>query len=401
MTATRRLPPIWLMGLCNLPIGLGGAVFLVTVPQLLSAKGVPETSIAWVTATALISTFTSFLLAPVLDWRLSRRAYAIITAALTGAVTFAALVEIDDLALLTVLALLVGFAGNLNQAAVGGWLSSVTGPEEKSRVGAWLAIGNVGGFGCGAAAAILIIRGLPPVVGPAAVGLLQLVPIVFCLMVPALPADRRLGHESFRAFLRDVLSLLRRPVVRWYLFFFILPEASFALSNTLTGLGKDFGASEELVGVVAGIGVAIAGVVGCLFVPPLIRGRRPPEYLYLAIGAVGAVITLAQLALPLTPFAFALGLIEQNGIQAAALAVSNVMILRSNGEHNPLAATQYALLNAAIGVPLTYMQAVDGQAYGAGGLAGSYLADALLSLAACALLVLLLRRRAVLSPVPA
>lgn len=380
------------MGLCNLPIGLGGAVFLVTVPQLLSAKGVPETSIAWITATALISSFTSFLLAPVLDWRLSRRTYAIITAVLSGVMTFAALVEIDDLVLLTGLALAVGFACNLSQAAVGGWLSSVTGPAEKSRVGAWLAIGNVSGFGLGAAATILIIRGLPPVVGPAVVGLLQLVPIALCFMVPAIPADARLGHESFRAFLRDVLSLLRRPVVRWYLFFFMLPEASFALSNTLTGLGKDFGASEELVGVVAGIGVAIAGVVGCLFVPPLIRGRRP-ELLYLAIGAAGAGITLAQLALPLTPFAFAFGLIEQNGIQAAALAVGTVMILRSNGEDNPLAATQFALLNASMGVPLTYMQAIDGQAYGVGGLAGSYLADALLGLTACTLLVLLLRRR--------
>jgi hypothetical protein len=34
-----------------------------------------------------------------------------------------------------------------------------------------------------------------------------------------------------------VLTLLRQPVVRWLLLFLILPAASFALSNTLSGLG--------------------------------------------------------------------------------------------------------------------------------------------------------------------
>jgi PAT family beta-lactamase induction signal transducer AmpG len=241
--------------------------------------------------------------------------------------------------------------------------------------------------------AIVLIRALPPVIGPAAVAGLLLLPVPLYLVMPSPPPDARLAGEGFVAFLTDVLSLFRQRDVRWLLFFFAMPAASFALSNTMSGLGKDFGASEQFVGTVAGVGVAIAGVLGSLVVPPLVRGRLTPQWLYLAIGAGGAVCTLAQLVLPLTPLSFAIAMIGQNGIQAAALSAGNVAILRATGEHNPLAATQFALLSAAMGLPLSYMQALDGQAYDRGGLAACYMTDALVSLGACAILALLLGRR--------
>lgn len=387
--------PIWLMGFCNMPLGLGGAIGLVTVPQLLAAEDVPESTIAWITSAALIPLFASFVLAPVLDWRFSRRFYSIFTACLASVLLFIGLLNLADPVVLGAVLMLAVFAVALNQAAVGGWVSTLTGPDDKSRLGAWLTVANVMGFGGGAAVAILLIRDLPPVAGPAAVAGLLLLPVPLYLIMPAPPPDARLAHEGFAAFLGDVLSLFRQKNVRWLLFFLAMPAASFALSNTMSGLGKDFGASEQFVGTVAGVGVAIAGVLGSLVVPPLVRGLAP-DRLYLAIGAVGAVFTLAQLALPLTPFSFAVAMIGQNGIQASATAAASVVILQANGDDNPLAATQYGLLTAAMGLPLAYMQALDGQAYDRGGLVASYLTDALISLAACAILALLLARRRVI-----
>jgi PAT family beta-lactamase induction signal transducer AmpG len=52
-----------------------------------------------------------------------------------------------------------------------------------------------------------------------------------------------------------------------------------------------------------------------------------------------------------------------------------------------------ALRGAATGLPLAYLQAIDGRAYDHGGLVSSYLTDALVSLTACAVLGLLLRWR--------
>jgi PAT family beta-lactamase induction signal transducer AmpG len=380
------------MGFGNLPVGLGGAVTLVTIPQLMSAQGSPESAIAMVTTIALVAGFANFLVAPILDWRFSRRSYAIGFAILTGVLGTASLLSTREIGVLATLMFLLSFASYLNQAAVGGWFSSLTSSDDKSRLGAWLQAANVAGFGTGAAVGILLIRNLPPPLGAMTVGLLMLLPIPIYLATPATPASAKLGHESFRAFLRDVMAVLRQPVVRWLLFFLAMPAASFALSNTLSGLGKDFGASEAFVGAVAGVGVAVAGVIGALVVPPIIR-RLSAERAYLAIGAIGAAFTLMLILAPRNSASFALAMIGQNGIQAAAFAAVNVLVLRSIKDDNPLAATQFALLVATSSVPLTYMQAIDGNAYDLGGLTGSYLTDAAISLAACAVLGLVLIRR--------
>ena len=66
--------------------------------------------------------------------------------------------------------------------------------------------------------------------------------------------------------------------------------------------------------------------------------------------------------------------------------VECTIVFRSIGDDNPLAATQFALLQAATALPITYMQAVDGAAFGQGGMPGMFLVDAGLSLIACAVL---------------
>jgi len=388
----RSGPPIWLMGFCNLPSGIGAAVALTTTPQLLSARGVSEADIANVTSIMLVSIFTCFLFAPILDWRFTRRAYAIALALLSGLLCFATLSCTGNLPALAALLLCLGWAFNLNNAALGGWFSELASEDEKGRLGAWLTVGNLVGVGVGAATAILAIRHLPPVVGPAVVSLLFLVPVPLCLMIPATPADFRLAHESFIRFARDVVALFGRASVRWLLFFLIMPAASFALTNTLTGLGRDFGASEAFVGAVGGLGVAVAGIIGSLVIPPLAR-RMPVERLYVMVGVVGAAFSLSLVFLPRIPAAYAIAISGQNAFWAASYSAIAIIVLRSNGEHNPLAATQFGLLSAAAGVPLTYMQFIDGHAYAFGRLAGSYVADAAISLAACVILAVLLRMR--------
>jgi PAT family beta-lactamase induction signal transducer AmpG len=380
------------MGFSNLPSGIGAAVALTTTPQLLSARGVPEAEIADVTSAMLISIFTCFLFAPILDWRFSRRTYALALALLSGVLCFAALSSTGNLLLLALLLLGLGWAFNLNNAAIGGWFSELASDEEKGRLGAWLTVGNLVGVGAGSAIAILAIRHLPPIVGPAAVSLLFFAPAPLYLMIPATPADSGLAHENFTRFARDGAALFGNPNVRWLLFFLIMPAGSFALSNTLTGLGRDFGASEAFVGAICGLGVAVAGIIGSLAIPPLAR-RVPIERLYLIVGAVGAAFSLLLIWLPRIPAGYAIAVIGQNGFWAASYSAIAIIVLRSNGEHNPLAATQFALLSAAAGVPLTYMQFIDGHAYSVGLLTGSYAADAAISVAACAILAVLLWMR--------
>lgn len=168
----------------------------------------------------------------------------------------------------------------------------------------------------------------------------------------------------------------------------ILPCASFALTNTLGGLGGDYGASEKLIALIGGIGVTLAGVAGSLSVPVLSR-RAPLLNLYLGIGIVGGLSTLSMLVLAHNPVVYTAGFIAQNIWQSAALATGNALILASLGKNNPVASTQFAVLTAAMSAPIGYMQWLDGHAYGLRGLTGMYLTDGGLDLLACTLMVML------------
>src|SRR5580704_15813952 len=118
----RRVAPVWLMGLTNAVFGMYGGILAISVPQLLSARQVPESTIASMTAVMMSSGFWSFLLSPVLDVRFSRRGYSAVTATAAAAMLVLALLNLKNLALVEIF-LAAGFLfANLYQAALGGWL---------------------------------------------------------------------------------------------------------------------------------------------------------------------------------------------------------------------------------------------------------------------------------------
>ena len=391
MNRARSNFPIAFMGIANLPFGLYGAVVLITVPQLLASRHIPEPIIASITAAAMIPTFCGFLLAPMLDVRFSRRWYALVFGLLTSLAAWMALDNIAHSATLTAY-LVIGFVfANLFYNALGGWLGDVIPKGDEARLGASFTIGNIVGFGVGAILFISVLRALPGRPGVLAVAASIALPLLLLALVPPSMTERRSAHESYATLARDLGQLLRNKAVLRTLLLFCLPASSFALTNSLGGLGNDFEASERFVAIVAGFGVTAAAVLASMIVPAIVKRVRP-LMLYLAIGSTGALFTLSLLALPRVPATFALALIGQNIFQAAAFVVENTIIFRTIGEDNPLAATQFGLLSAATAFPITYMQAVDGQGYRIGGLTGGLMTDALLSLVACAVLLPLVAR---------
>ena len=262
--------------------------------------------------------------------------------------------------------------------------------EDDATLGAWMVAANIAGFGVLAAIGIGVIRTLPPPLAALVLSAPLLAPLPIYALTPCPAPDGRLARESFGRFFRDLSVLIRRPVVAQTLMLFAVPAASFALTNTLGGLGRDYHADESFVAVIGGAAAIGAGLVGSLGVPALSR-RLPVRRLYLLVGTGGALFTLALIALPHTPALFATAMIGQNVAQSAALAIVNVIALQSLGKDNPFAATQFGLLVSASALPIAYMQLLDGHAYGAGGLTLMYLADAGLGLCACLTMAVLLR----------
>jgi MFS transporter, PAT family, beta-lactamase induction signal transducer AmpG len=377
------------MGLTNAVFGMYGGILVITVPQLLSARHVPEATIAAMTAVMISPSFWTFLVSPVLDVRFSRRRYSVLTAAAAAALLVAALLNLDHLVRVEALLVAGFFFANLYQSALGGWLSSITTAEEENTLSVWMTIGNIGGGGAMAIAAGELVRNLPPTVAALLLGAVVLVPTAVFPWMQAPGPDRRLASESFPQFFGEVASLLKRREVLIAISLFMAPVAAFSLTNFLSGLSSDFHASNHFVGLVGGTGVLLGGIAGC-FIFPLIDRLLPLRFLYLAIGVVGATFTLALMLLPHTPAAFAIALIGENVFQALAVTAMIAIAFETIGRSNPLAATTYCLMISASNIPITYMLMVDSAAYGRFGISGSYAVDASFSLLASLLLGALL-----------
>lgn len=384
-----RKLPVWLLGLANLPLGITGAVALLITPQVLASRQVPETTIAGITTLGLSSTIFFFVVAPVLDVRFSRRTYAIAMSVAASVLTFVALLNFSNVALLGMWLFLSMLTANLNSAAIGGWFGSVLPSEYDAPLGAWMTVANIAGFGLTSILGILLVHHAPIFVAASVLAALNLLPLLIFFWVHPPIEERRRVAETFARFGKELFQLAGRGEVRWLLLLLALPCGSFALTNTLGGLGGDYHASEKLIAAIAGIGVTLAGLFGSLSVPVLSR-RAPLLMIYLGIGFVGGLSTLSLIVLARTPAAFTFAFVAQNVWQSAALATGNALILSSIGKNNPLASTQFAVLTAAMCAPITYMQWLDGQAYGAHGLTGLYSTDGGLDLLACSSMTILL-----------
>ncbi len=389
MGQSRALPPVWLMGLTNATFGAFAGFAVVPLPQMLAAQGIPGGRIAAIVAAVLSPGFWIFLLAPVLDVRWSRRGYALVFAAVAAGCLGGAVAGRANLSMVEALMFAGYVAVSLVQVAVGGWVGALAPKSEDARLGAWFSIANLGSGGLMMLVGGALVRALPPRVAGFVLACLLMLPSLVYLRLPApAPARAPLG-ESFRKLFAELRIVLRQREVLLALLLFSLPSASFTLTNVLGGIGADFHASERAVSLLAGAGSAAAGVCGSLLLPVLAR-KVPLRPLYLGIGIAGALFTLSLLILPRTPLAFAVAITGENAFQALAFAAAFAISFAAIGPGNPLAATIFALLVAATNLPIIYMGFVDGRAYTAGGLRGSLLADAGISIAVCLLLAVLL-----------
>ena len=386
----RSTPPVWLLGMTNATFGMYIGFVAITLPQLLAGRHVAEAEVTRVTALCFSPLFWSFLVSPMLDVRFSRRRYAALLAAGAAAALYVAVTHLHELAVFEG-ALIAGVAMvNLSSNALFGWLSSVVETADETRVSAWANVANIGGSGVMVIVAGECVQRLPLRTAAPVLALLVLLPTVLYAWIPAPGPDRRLAKESFAGFFRELVELLGQRRVLFALAMFALPSASFALANVVGGLGDVYGASARTVSLAGGLGIVVAGTVGSLVYPRLTRvlALRP---LYLTIGVAGACFTLCLLRVAHTPTGFVVATLGENTFQALAITGAFAIQFETVGQDNPLAATAFSVMYAALNVSTTYMIWVDGQAFARDGVRGSFAADAVLGMTACLVLAAGLR----------
>ncbi len=391
MKTNRSVPPVWLMGLSNLTLGLVTGIVAFALPQLMAAEGVPEWKIAAITAVAVSPSFWCVLFGPMLDVRFSRRWYATVLAGCAAVFAAIAFLSFHRLLVLELALTLANASANLFGAALGGWLSNIVQAEDRSILSKWMNIALIGGMGIASTLGGELTRILPISLAAGLMGLIVFLPTMIFLVIPVPGPDRRLAAESFGQFSREVLSLLRRHEIVVVLLLFLSPCSSFALTNLLGGLGADFHATAREISLAGGVGEFVPAIIGC-FLFPIFAKRMPLRFFYLANGVVGSLFTLGLIFLPHLTWTFALAVFGEFLFQAVAFSIQIGIVFDAIGPNNPLAATTFAFLTAATNIPVTYMMVADGRAYSAAGMVGAFSADASISIAACVVMGILLAK---------
>ena len=395
------------MGLSNATFGLVSGFIVLPLPQMLAAQGVSQARIAAVGAACLSPGFWVFLLGPLLDLRFTRRFYASLFALLAGVgLTFAVLMR-GHLLVLEIALMIAYAAAVVSSNALGGWLAGIVPTvaaeehdnpnHEAARLSAWTQVGSFLGGGAMAGLSAEGLRLLPLNLAAVLLGLLVVLPAAVFPFIPVLENDTvaQSLRGNFRQLFVELKLLLRRRQVLLTLLLFLAPTGAFALTNQLGGVARDFHASDAFVSRMGGVGLSLAGAGSCLLLPVFARWIKPLP-LYLAIGTVGSLFTLTLLAMPHTPATFALAFLAENVVQALSFTSAVSICFTTIGSSNPLAATQFSLLTSATVLPILYMGVLDGRTYtglmGFHGLNAMYLVDGGLSIMACVLLAVILRR---------
>ncbi len=390
--STPRVPAVWILALPWLTWGMIGGFVIVTLPQMLVAQGIPGDRAAISIGIIISPLIWNFVLAPLLDVRFRRRTYALVFAGLAVIATAVTVIQHAVLVEVEAVMLVAFFSLCMFQSAIGGWIGSLIEQGHDGRLGAWCAIFGSGGNGVGILISGYAVQHFSSMAGASVISVAFLSPLLVFPLIPAPPPARMLAVENFSRFAREVALLLKRRAVLLALVMFALPSASFALTNALGAWSESFHATASVVSLISGVGIMLGSIAGCALVPPMAR-KIPLRLLYLSIGLLGAAFTLGLLLLPRLSATFALAFLGENFFQSAALAAALAIMFEVIGRGNPLAATTFALLMAALTVPIDYMQFVDARAYHWHGITSAFLTDALLGGAACLLLALVLRRR--------
>jgi PAT family beta-lactamase induction signal transducer AmpG len=290
-------------------------------------------------------------------------------------------------------------AAVMSSNALGGWLATVVRLEDEAKLSAWTQVAVFVGNGLMAGLAAEGLRALPLRVIAPMLGALAVLPAVAFPWIP-MPEEMQVSEdgqvapllrERFGDLFRDLGVLLKRREILLTLALFVLPTGSFALTNLLGGVAKEFHAPDAFVSRMGGGVLSLAGAASCLLLPLLARRVRALP-LYLLIGTTGSLFTLALLALPKSPATFAVAFLAENMVQALSFTAAVAICFRIIGRNNPLAGTIFSLLTSVTVAPIVYMGVLDGRVFASHGVTGMYLVDGGLSLLACGVLAVVMRR---------
>jgi hypothetical protein len=383
------------VGLALFPFGLVVGFTITALPFLLTRQGIPLGRVASTSAMVMSPTFWGFLLCPVLDTGLTRRAYCWILAVVSAVCVALALalgvMSPARLGLSEGLLLAAELGMVMYANAANGWMAEFLPDNMRGSVSGWTNVANLGGGAAGSMA----VMALAPHFRMQWIGLgLAACIVLGVLPTMVFPASRRSVFRFRQVFTETLNTILaasckRKCLVGFALF--LAPVGACAGINLFAGMGANFHVSEGVVVLVTGAGAAIATSVGAL-AGGYAANHVPRGYLYLGAGTGIVAVSLTLALTGHTLAAFIAGVVIYNALTGVVYASFNALAFQLVGRTSVVASTQLGLFTAAINAAVVYMTWADGQGFKHFGVRGLFLVDALASAAAMVPLLLLIRR---------
>lgn len=393
-SASSRLPPPWLVGGGLLSFGLVVGFTITALPFLLTHAGVPLYRAAEVSATVMSPTFWAFLLQPLMDTGLTRRAYCWLMAAIAAVCMGSALMLLSParLGTTTALLLIAELAMVLYSGALTGWIAEFLPDGRRGVVSGWTNVANLGGGAIGSLAIMSLAKRIPRPELALGLGVVIVIGVVPTLWFPAPGRSGFRFREIFSKAVQAIWRAVRTQECLTGLALFLAPASAEAAINLFSGMGPDFHTPAATVIWVTGLGCAITASIGAL-IGGYLADRMSRGLLYLGAGMITGVLAITLAIAPHTPGIFIFGALTYNGLAGVVYAAFNALGWQIVGKKTVVASTQLGLFSAAINFAIVYMTWADGRGFRHFGLHGLLLTDGLASLIAGGILLLVFGRR--------
>jgi MFS family permease len=393
-------PPVF--ALTIVPFAAAVGYVSIAAPYWLATRGVSLAEMGAISGTAFAPHALKVFWAPLVDLGERRRTWFVGMTLLTAlALLGLALLPRPEhnLAAFTALAFAANLAGTTAAAAADGLMAATTAAGARGRAAGWRMAGNVGGTGVLGALPLWLGSRTSVAVGGAVLALLVAASAAAALLVHEARHPGAAGEGGrasgawarLAAVWRDLSATLLSREGWTGLVICAVPVGAGALTNLFSAMAPDYGAGEDLVALVNGLWGGVIGAAGS-FVGGWLADRMNRRLAYALSGAVSAGCALAMLAGPMTPATFVWGTMAYNFANGIAFAALAAFILEMVGP-GAAAATKYTAFIAVANLASSYVVWLDGlaSAVRGAGARGSLLADALLTFAGVAVLLVMVR----------
>ncbi len=347
------------------------------LPFLLSKEGVSVYWIGTIGSLLQIPNILVFLWAPLVDVRLRRRAWLILSATATAICLWIAqpFVGASQLFVLTGLLLIAGVTVSLVLAASGGLMVTTLSADKQPKAASWNQAGYLAGGALGGALVLWVVTRLSIFLTGLVLAVVLFVPALLAFTLPEKKPEASHWFKGRMAAIgREVGGVFRSPLRKWSALLLMAPACTGAAQLLLPAIASHYGVGASGVIWINGLGGGIALAVGSLC-GALIPADWDNRVVYVGAGLTNAIAAFVLVAVN-GATGYLLGTIFYLVTEGLCWARFTALIVEIVGHDTRDASTLYSALSAAGSIPLAYMTWLDGFGYSKLGTHGLLWTDA-------------------------